>query len=313
MWYLDADADGWYITTMSCSSPGIGWSTTQQTQLGDCNDNNNTVYPGATEICGNGIDEDCSGADLPCGGGSCPPAVVTIAPNSLNALWANQGANDPYTFYYGVADAKRLNARIQGGVGPFGYTWTSNNSTYLLPRTYYPTNSIDLFRPTGPATITVTVTDSSNLCQYTATINILWDNQYFCGVVNQTWYLNMCQNGQNVCVPWSVARIMLQTNTASLGSCNTKNSITSALPELQMLLTPNPNNGQFNVAIYQAQEAAILQIFSVEGRLLFEENVTTQKGAFAKSFDYSAMPAGMYLVRVSDGLNVKTEKMMIRH
>ncbi|MEE8409614.1 MAG: metallophosphoesterase [Myxococcota bacterium] len=32
----------------------------------DCNDINDTIYPGATEVCGDGIDQDCNGADSSC-------------------------------------------------------------------------------------------------------------------------------------------------------------------------------------------------------------------------------------------------------
>lgn len=39
---------------------------------GDCNDVSSVIYPGATETCGDGIDQDCSGADLTC---TAPPAT----------------------------------------------------------------------------------------------------------------------------------------------------------------------------------------------------------------------------------------------
>ncbi len=47
---VDADGDGWVEAENECV-PG-----------GDCDDNDATVFPGAEEICGDGIDNNCDGA-----------------------------------------------------------------------------------------------------------------------------------------------------------------------------------------------------------------------------------------------------------
>ncbi|MCB9642229.1 MAG: peptidoglycan DD-metalloendopeptidase family protein [Myxococcales bacterium] len=49
----DKDGDG-YGVGGACTGPQ------------DCDDNDPNIHPGATEICGNGVDEDCKDGDLPC-------------------------------------------------------------------------------------------------------------------------------------------------------------------------------------------------------------------------------------------------------
>jgi hypothetical protein len=51
----DLDGDGFF------AGPGC-----QAGMITDCNDNNNAVSPGAPEVCGNGVDDDCKDGDEPC-------------------------------------------------------------------------------------------------------------------------------------------------------------------------------------------------------------------------------------------------------
>lgn len=59
-WYADTDGDGYGDPAsgiLGCTQPGPGYTTTS----GDCDDSSSTTYPGAAEICDNGIDDDCDG------------------------------------------------------------------------------------------------------------------------------------------------------------------------------------------------------------------------------------------------------------
>jgi len=75
--YQDADGDGFgssASTTQACNAPA-GYVSNST----DCNDATVAVHPGAAEICGNSIDEDCDGADL-----VCPPVDACIPTTVLD-------------------------------------------------------------------------------------------------------------------------------------------------------------------------------------------------------------------------------------
>ncbi len=76
-YYADADGDGFGAgsATASCSNPGAGFVTNNT----DCDDASASVNTSGTEVCGNGIDEDCSGADLTCASGLTATNVSNVS------------------------------------------------------------------------------------------------------------------------------------------------------------------------------------------------------------------------------------------
>lgn len=97
-YYIDVDNDGYgnaLDSLVSCSQPnGYVLNNT------DCNDANNAIHPGAADIQGNGIDEDCTGADAPIvpvqlgiyqftQASACPVTATSVTTQPTNATFGN--------------------------------------------------------------------------------------------------------------------------------------------------------------------------------------------------------------------------------
>lgn len=74
---LDGDGIGSAVSVTYCDSIVAGYSLV----TGDCNDNDSTIYPGATEVIDNGIDENCDGFDNYAGLTDASTLSLSLIPN----------------------------------------------------------------------------------------------------------------------------------------------------------------------------------------------------------------------------------------
>ncbi|WP_445454794.1 T9SS type A sorting domain-containing protein [Flavobacterium sp. 25HG05S-40] len=97
LWYLDADNDQYYsgVAIPSCTSPGEGYTTDILFGGGDCTDNDPAINPSVTDICYNGIDENC---DTVLSDG-CAPVVVNMTSSYDNSTLASLSLAIPAVGY----------------------------------------------------------------------------------------------------------------------------------------------------------------------------------------------------------------------
>ena len=74
---LDSDGFGSEVSEEYCDSALVGYSLVS----GDCNDADATIYPGATEVLDNGIDENCDGMDNYVGITEAEAITMVLTPN----------------------------------------------------------------------------------------------------------------------------------------------------------------------------------------------------------------------------------------
>jgi hypothetical protein len=95
-YFVDADGDNYGSGSpiSLCQDPGNGYSLNG----GDCDDTDPNTYPGATDIFGNSIDENCDGVDGYVGINEISGMAISVSPNPTNnSLNIHFGVNDSYS------------------------------------------------------------------------------------------------------------------------------------------------------------------------------------------------------------------------
>lgn len=98
--------------------------------------------------------------------------------------------------------------------------------------------------------------------------------------------------------------LKVQTGTASKSSTMTTAESEVVNPTFAVKLYPNPANDQLNIWMEGASSKAEIRLYNIAGKLVMQQqsnNILTQ-------LNISALPAGIYLVNVNNGGEVKAVK-----
>ncbi len=143
-WVEDLDGDGYgagFGSPPSCNPPAPGWALAARGF--DCADTAPDIYPGGTEICDDGVDQDCSGFDTFCSVGISETCFEAgIQPTATTGTWyvAADPAIDNIDVGAGVCTTAASNGRegfVQIDVNPsefvtLTHVGDADASAYLL-------------------------------------------------------------------------------------------------------------------------------------------------------------------------------------
>lgn len=281
-YYRDADNDGYgniSTTTTLCSvTPPEGYVVNNT----DCDDSNATTHPGATEICNNGIDDNCNGqADE-----GCPAGIPAISINDasvyesngvavLTVSLSNAGASD-ITIAYSTSDG----TATSGPRGKKGGDYVAASGNIIVPA-----GSLS-------ATIRITI-NTDNLVE---------------SAENFTVNLSLNKpNAKKATISDATGVVTILDGPGNRLSANNKD-ITGLNQKLTIRALPNPTATYFTLITQgNINQPISLNVYDISGRLIeTKDNIPANHSI---SIGHSYKP-GLYLAEIRQGDQKQTLKLV---
>ena len=273
VWFKDGDNDGYYTGSgiTGCASPGAGYKFSGLVGGGDCNDANENVSPGKTEICGNNVDDNCDGQiDEGCNNKallSISDAVVNESAGKVTlTISLSKQTNQPITVNYTTIDGT---ARSKAN--------RNNPADYIVKSGLFTI-------PEGGQSTTVTITIISDNVQEAM-------EQFY---VELSKPVNVAIGKGRGTV--TIMDVFEPTTTAKSTNAVNEDELFSAFT-IQVL--PNPSSNYFTIDT-KSSNKQLLNVKAVDalGRLIETKNNIPANGNFRIGDNYRP---GIYFVEIIQG------------
>jgi hypothetical protein len=308
--YADADGDTHGDAAASveaCSAPE-GYVASND----DCDDASSTVYPGAPEICNNGIDEDCDGgidviSTIAAGGPTtfCLGNSVTLSSTTVGTgygyQWMKNGSN------IAGANSSSLNVTLQGN---YKCTVTKGDCSS--------TSSVITVSVNLNPNATIVALDGTDLCGKSyvrlkanngtgLTYQWYMDGVIIDGATGNVYYASL--PGDYYVVVTNAAGCSKQTATVTVvSSCRIAEEGAVAFNVM-----PNPSNGNFQLNVNLGNGLngnAIISVVNIAGQKVAQLNGEIANGEMSASVSIPQV-AGVYMVVVEANGEVFSQQILI--
>ena len=269
----------------------------------DCNDANNTAYPGAAELC-DGIDNDCDGStdeDLVTASVS-PAGPTVLCKGDFIELTANAGPGYMYQWY--------KNGNLIPGATSISYS--TNKSGYFQVEVSLAGGCSVLSATHGISVIAkpnanITAPNGTSLC---ASVKL---KASYGGGYSWQWYLDGSPiPGANdyLYFPTVAGSYACRVTNASGCSRNTPAIAVTACKEGELVdgvitetfdIYPNPTIGEFviDMTLNTTATSADMQLLNIMGEIVYNNSVSVNNGSINESILLNDnVPSGMYIVKI---------------